>query len=118
MRWEWRADEVIAEVTSARPFYLQPPAAGMFARHVASRPAVLARQRAARTVPLVATWSSTIGRRNMSQLSRSSSRISTVFGGLLVVGIVTTGYGLYVHLPFAPGGKYTHSVEKPCNYTS
>lgn len=76
----------------------------MFARHVVSRPAALVRQRVAHTTPLVAMWSSTLGRRNISQLSQSSSRISTVFGALLAVGIATTGYGLCVHLPFAPQG--------------
>lgn len=95
---------MIAEVTSARLFRLQPPAAGMFARHVASRSAALVRQRAAHAVPLTVPWSSTLGRRNISQLSQSSSRISTVFGALLVVGIATTGYGLCVYLPFAPRG--------------
>ena len=76
----------------------------MFARHVASRPVALVRQRAARTIPLVALRSGTLERRNISQLSRSSSRISTVFGVLLAVGITTTGYGLCVHLPFTLRG--------------
>jgi len=82
-----------------RSFRFQPPATDMFSRHVASRPAVLVRQRTARTVPLAATWTSTLGRRDISRLSRSSSRISTVFGALLAVGIATTGYGLCVHSP-------------------
>jgi hypothetical protein len=74
--------------------------ANMFARHAASRPAALVRRQAGRTVPLVATRLNTLGRRNLSQLPQSSSRISTVFGALLAVGIATTGYGLCVYLPF------------------
>ena len=95
---------VIAEVTSARPFRFQPPAPDMFTRHVAPLRVTLVRQRATRTVPLVAAWTSTLGRRNISQLSQSTSRISTVFGALLAVGIATTGYGLCVHLPFTLRG--------------
>jgi len=68
----------------------------MLARHAASRPAALVRQHVARTV---AAKSNGLGRRNISRLSQSSSRISTVFGVLLAVGITTTSYGLCVHLP-------------------
>ena len=95
---------VITEVTSVRLFHFQSQAADMFPRHVVSRPAALARQRAARITPIVATWSSTLGRRNISLLSQSSSKISTVFGVLLAVGITTTGYGLCVCLPSTPQG--------------
>jgi hypothetical protein len=76
----------------------------MFARHVVSRQAALVRQPAVRALPLAASRPNSLGRRNVSQLSRSSSRISTVLGVLLAVGISTTGYGLCVHLPFTSRG--------------
>lgn len=87
-------------------FRSRSPAADMFAR-----PTVLVRQRAIRTLPLAAMRSNALGQRNLSQLSQSSSRISTVFGALLVVGAVTTSYGLCVYLLFTPGGHCIRSVE-------
>lgn len=94
--------EVIAEATRD---VLSPPATtDMFARHVVPRQAALVRQHAARPLPLAALRTDILRRRNLSQLSQSSSKVSTIFGALLAFGIATTGYGLCVHLPFTPRG--------------
>ena len=84
----------------------------MFLRRVVSRPVALVRHRAAQSIPPLLFGPNNLGRRNVSQLSQSSSRISTVFGVLLTVGIVTTGYGLCVHLPFTPRVQCTHTIPR------